>query len=558
MSQYLKNTYIYIFFLKYLMGGGKVHGSSGTGSGNANLYTESIKEGQLPSASALPYEGLINESHFTIQKPEQDKLLSLELSSALVNSPLSDDPSQDIFVGVMLKSKFDGIGNKNLPIDIVIVLDVSGSMDSRLGESTESCLSLAKTAIRKVCTRMSQEDRLGLCTFNNKGKTIFELSHREEIAAFEDNLDKIVADGGTVLYNGLWEGYDLMTREFYPKVGMEIDRMRRILFLTDLQSCDETKFIELLKKSSEENIFTTIIGIGLNFNSSFAEIASKNKGTSYFSATKPEHLDKIIVENFNYTFFPIAFDVSLEFRSGDLQMLKCIGSNQKVKEKNYSDQEWSFKTHQLSEETFRQNVNFLLLFFNRMKKKLPKAVLANTCNFLRYHKKTIAEINTCISSPFKNIGDELKMQGGIFLLKLKAGSCSREKSGSVTLRYKNSENKCFSESYYFNFKVNELKLDGKMNYFSHSSVREGICVYYFAKMMRKILKIYNKEKKNYVDRKIFFTKENIKKEIENISNFLECYYKELNEFKYKEFATRFNEVFVIIKAAFFPDNQVEV
>lgn len=61
---------------------------------------------------------------------------------------------------------------------------------------------------------------------------------------------------------------------------------KRLVFITDMNSVNETEFINLITESANEGIYTTIIGVGQNFDTQLSEIVAKNRGFNYFSAWK--------------------------------------------------------------------------------------------------------------------------------------------------------------------------------------------------------------------------------------------------------------------------------
>jgi len=271
-----------------------------------------------------------------------------------------------------------------------------------------------------------------------------------------------------------------------------------------MQSLQDQHFLKLLKKISDEGINTTIIGIGLDFNSDLAEICANNRGTNYFSATNDEHLEKIIIKEFEYNFFPVAYDVELEFKSSNFKLKKCIGvTDHKIKEKENTS-EWKTSEHHKQDNLFKTQVKTLLLTMKRYKKKLPMACLANYCDYIRYNKKSICNINTIYSSTIlENINGELLMQGGLILLKLTLEKCLFEmnQTAMIGLKYIDITGKKYSADF-------PVKLCVSSDIGSNPVLKTGLDLYYYAKFSRRIMKIKNNE---YGDKKPY--DENYLKEI---------------------------------------------
>ena len=214
-------------------------------------------------------------------------------------------------------------------------------------------------AINKLTSKLKPTDRLGVIEFDSDARTVYDLSNLDSETKKEELHNKIngmKADGGTVLVNAIVAGIKMLKNNFDPT------HEKRIVFLTDMQDLSDTEFEEHIKNAANDNIFVSIIGIGMNFNSIFTERISKNKGLNYFSAVKEEHLEKLIVTEFEYNFFPLAFNVSLEYKSGAYTISKTFGSGYEQKEQ-VDKTEWGLQNHKFNDETFKNIIEFLLLYF---------------------------------------------------------------------------------------------------------------------------------------------------------------------------------------------------
>ena len=91
------------------------------GSGNFNIFSMN---------TLVPYEGMINENYFPIRERETNLAASLELFKSISKNPFNKQ--LEYFIGLLVKSKYDGIGRQLDDIDISIALDISGSMTSQM------------------------------------------------------------------------------------------------------------------------------------------------------------------------------------------------------------------------------------------------------------------------------------------------------------------------------------------------------------------------------------------------------------------------------------------
>ena len=119
----------------------------------------------------------------------------------------------DVFMNLSFASKFDGaLTNASLrpSLDIVFVLDISGSMGSKFPDDKDNRnkLDVAKQALLAVIKKLSEGDRVAIITFNESHKLVHDLEHvtPKSIKAMEKKVKKISTCGGTQLAQGLWSG----------------------------------------------------------------------------------------------------------------------------------------------------------------------------------------------------------------------------------------------------------------------------------------------------------------------------------------------------------------
>ena len=129
--------------------------------------------------SKVSFDGFINENHFLINSQEKNLIQNLEISYANTKNPITYQ--NDSYISLILKSKYDGIGNRQ-PIDMSIALDISGSMSCIDGNDAKSRITLAKESLTKLVSIMDAEnDKMSLITFNHSTQKIFDLLDKKEI-----------------------------------------------------------------------------------------------------------------------------------------------------------------------------------------------------------------------------------------------------------------------------------------------------------------------------------------------------------------------------------------
>lgn len=495
---------------------------------NFNVFDSDRKS--IPSLDSINYLGVFSNEFYPLKDANHGRILNLETNFAYVPSDFSDFfhekqenlPGQDnnVFLGCQLSSKYDGIGNRSLPIDLVVLLDVSGSMTGTLQDGNQRCIDLAKSAILKLKLKLKNNDRISLITFDDRSNVIFDLNYTKNISEFEKQVNDIGLGGSTIISVGMDKCFEIMTSQTNL---LNENRLKRILLLTDMNDTESNDELVLaVQKCSENNIFISIIGIGFDLNFSLTEKISKTKGFNYFSAIKEEDLDNIIVKNFDLNFFPIAYDINLTLESGDLKIEKVYGTN--FNNKLFQlEKEWTTSEHILSNIKIKNNIMFLLLFFRRKKSRnLPMPILSNFIKFLQYNKKTknVCEISSCTATD-KN---DNQVKGKFFMIKCSLINFSKnfysqfesKCNVKINLSYKNIQNEFYSQEYFIN-----LNIPKSNENLVSENISIGLSNFYFAKFIRKIIRSYEN---NYDEKyKKFLTEENListRKSLEKVLDYI--------------------------------------
>jgi Mg-chelatase subunit ChlD len=124
----------------------------------------------------------------------------------------------------------------HVPCDIVLVIDVSGSMGCNApvpGDTAEnyglSVLDLVKHAARTILETMDHGDRLGIVTFASKAKVVQKLlpMTKRNKALTENNIESMQPIDATNLWHGILEGLRLFSGE------VNTGRVPAVFVLTD-------------------------------------------------------------------------------------------------------------------------------------------------------------------------------------------------------------------------------------------------------------------------------------------------------------------------------------
>ena len=417
-----------------------------------NMSANSSNYNYYSDYSLVSFSGFINENYFGINYPEKNLVQNLDISHAITTNPFTY--KKDAFLGLFLKSKYDGIGKRE-PIDLSIALDISGSMFCTDENETKTRLDLAKEALIKLVSVMDEKnDRLSLITFNQKAEKIFGLLNKSEIEKNQiQKLKDIKAGGGTNLIDAAIAAADNLNKE------ENINKKKRMIFITDAYYDDTSEeLFNLIKLNAEDlHLPCTIMAISSESNIALADKLCHFNGCNYFTIAKSTDLEYYLVQNFNYFFFPIAHQTKLTIKSENANIIKCIGGENEVLDE-----------------------------LNSEKKDINK-------NKVEY------DFGTSFSSKMIKSKEKYYSKGGLILIKISPEDLNKNEDikFEFNLEYIQDENNSKSSQ---NYSYTIKKEEKNNEFFKNDNIKKGISIYYFVNALNYFVQS-EKEKKNDPNKK---------------------------------------------------------
>ncbi|KAG9085851.1 hypothetical protein FRC06_003416, partial [Ceratobasidium sp. 370] len=144
------------------------------------------------------------------------------LDITLVAQPSTQELLVSLVPPTEPKSAGEKMMGKRAPLDLCLVIDVSGSMDSEApvpGEQDKnettglSVLDVVKHATRTIIESMDDDDRVAIVTFSDSSEIVAPLTHmtKENRASVWNKVDALRTKGMTNLWDGLKTGMNLVT-----------------------------------------------------------------------------------------------------------------------------------------------------------------------------------------------------------------------------------------------------------------------------------------------------------------------------------------------------------
>jgi len=175
---------------------------------------------------------------------------------------------------------------------------------------------------------------------------------RLDMNALRRHITEIPAIGGTNFEAGYKLGVSLFNSGFRPPasrrtffgfdIGIDpndsdsngnIGREKRIIFLTDAQpnagDYSESGLYGMTKKAAENSsIYTTFIGIGVDFNTDLIKKLTDLRGGNYYAVHSGKEFKERMDEGFDYMVSPLVFDLKLTVQSDYFEIAQVFGSPQ--------------------------------------------------------------------------------------------------------------------------------------------------------------------------------------------------------------------------------------
>lgn len=324
-------------------------GFSVGGAKDVGNFRKNIENDYLPLVSDITTEGLYYDYYFdTAETEECSELFCPSYSYAVSKDPISG--KDDYYLAVGLNSNLKESDFQRKKLNLVVVLDISGSMGSSFDEyyydtagnyilregfveedRSKSKMEIANESIVALMDHLNPDDRFGVVLFDDSAYLAKELNFvgETDMDAIKDHILEIRENGGTDMELGMELGTELFDE--LKDVDPE-EYENRIIFLTDAMpntgDISEDGLMGQMATNANDAIHSSFIGIGLDFNSELIESISKVRGANYYSVHSSVDFTKRMDEEFEFMVTPLVFDLELKLDAEGFEIEKVYGSPQ--------------------------------------------------------------------------------------------------------------------------------------------------------------------------------------------------------------------------------------
>ena len=320
------------------------------GSNDINNFRQNVDNGYLPSPADISHEGLFYDYFFeTGPSQECDQLFCPAYATAISPDPFSGHPEH--FLAVGLNSNISVADFQRKQLNLVVVLDISGSMSSSFNryyydqsgsqpggsravieedsEAAASKMEVAAESLVALLEHLGPEDRLGVVLFDDRAYDAkpLRLVGETDLDALRSHILELSPQGSTNMEAGYRAGTEMLAeyREADPD-----NYENRIIFLTDAQpnlgNLNRDDLAKLAEDNAEDSVFTSFIGIGVDFNAELVQAITQTRGANYFSVHSATEFKRQLDEGFDYMVTPLVFDLDLRVESSGYDIRAVYGS----------------------------------------------------------------------------------------------------------------------------------------------------------------------------------------------------------------------------------------
>ncbi|MFB6150232.1 MAG: VWA domain-containing protein [Haloarculaceae archaeon] len=320
-------------------GGGSVGVSVG-GAQDANAFRKNVRNGYVPQPTDLTYEGLFHDYYFDTGRREPcEAKFCPSYSVAVTRDPLSNETER--FVTVGLNSGLSKADFERKPLNLVVVVDTSGSMSEQFDEyyydggerktveENEPKMAAAKEAVVSMLDQLNASDRVAVVGYDDDASVVQDLQRvgETDVADLRSDVRDLRADGGTNLDAGMRTAHRLVADR-----GSDSGRETRVVYVTDaMPNVGDTggeSLKDRLRSHASEGVHSTFVGVGVDFNSRLTEVVATVKGANYYSVHSPAEFDERMDESFSYMVTPLAYNLSLSVVGDGYEIETVYGSPQ--------------------------------------------------------------------------------------------------------------------------------------------------------------------------------------------------------------------------------------
>jgi len=284
-----------------------VTGAMRVGQGGAqdiNCFRGEVAFERIPHPNDFTAEGLMSEHDIVLPATEACRQLFC-LTGDAVKADLLAVPQARYLVGVGFATNIDGRKWRRDPVNLVAVVDKSGSME---GEP----LALVRQSLVEVARQLHDGDQMTIVLYGDRAHVHLDTTKADHggVARIISSIKDIESEGSTFMEEGLELGYNIANTTAPAFKG----RTRLMLFTDERPNVgrtDPSSFMNMATAASREGIGLTTIGVGVQFGAELATRISSVRGGNLYFIRDTADVQSLFANQLDYMVSELAHDLSI-------------------------------------------------------------------------------------------------------------------------------------------------------------------------------------------------------------------------------------------------------
>lgn len=284
-----------------------VTGAMRVGQGGAqdiNYFRGEVAYERIPHPNDFTAEGLMSEHDIVLPATETCRQLFC-LTGDAVKADLLAVPQARYLVGVGFATNINGEKWRRDPVNLVAVVDKSGSMD---GEPLE----LVRQSLVEVAQQLRDGDQMTIVLYGDRAHVHLDTTPaaRGGAARIINSIGAIRSSGSTSMEAGLRLGYSIADATAPAFKG----RTRLMLFTDERPNTDATdaaSFMGMATTASREGVGLTTIGVGVQFGAELATKISSVRGGNLYFIRDTADVQTLFENQLDYMVSELAHDLTV-------------------------------------------------------------------------------------------------------------------------------------------------------------------------------------------------------------------------------------------------------
>lgn len=278
-----------------------------------------LNNGVMPPPDAVRVEEMINYFDYKYKAPAGSDPVSITTDMAIC--PWSTNHQ---LVRVALKGK--QVDARELPpVNLVFLLDVSGSMDE------ENKLPLVKRAFSALVQQLRPQDKVAIVVYAGAAGVVLPSTSGSDKKKILEALESLQAGGSTAGGEGIQLAYKIAAENKLKNSN------NRVILATDgdfnVGPSSDGELQRIIEKERQQGIFLSVLGFGMgNYKDNKLELLADKGNGNYAYIDNFEEARRTFVTEFGGTLFTIAKDVKLqiEFNPAFVQAYRLVGYENRI------------------------------------------------------------------------------------------------------------------------------------------------------------------------------------------------------------------------------------